>query len=419
MAAALDTVRVLDMTTGQALVAGNMLGKLGADVLAIEPPGGSMTRRGNGTPQGWALWSAFSAGKRGITCNLASEQGRGLISKLARHAHIVITGGDLTGTTAPGIDWKALLHDNPRLIHVSITPFGESGPKANYAATDLIIWAAGGPLFPSRDGELPPLRISSDQAMLHAGIDAAVGALVALAAREVTGRGQHVAVSAQASAAQATLSVILAAAVGHENYSMIRPDPKPKPGAKKPLDLSGSGSRTRRSKWPVKDGMVEMHMAMGPSAGRFTNNLFAWLRGIDACDPRFGEWDWTRQVPAAIEAGELSDDEIEAARADVAAALARFTKAELIEVSMRHKLLIAPIMTIADLAHGEQFAARRVFDDVEEAGVMRRVPGALTGRAASQGLRPAPLVGEHNAEIYAEIGIGEEALSALRAEGVI
>ena len=421
MVQSFERIRVLDLSGGQALITGNMLGKLGADVVLVEPTGGSPTRRYRAREgQDGFLWQALATARRGITCNLAGSKGRTLLARLAETADIIVTGGDLTGADTP-VDVVKLRAANPRLIHVSITPFGEDGPKSGYAATDLIVWASSGALFPSRDGDRPPLRISSDQAMLHAGADAAIGALAALFAREKTGRGQGVTVSAQESAAQATLSSVLATEVGHENFSFIPAAPKiAAPKGEKVLDLSGSGSRTRRSKWRVKDGMVEMHLAMGPAAGRFTNNLFAWLRSIDACTSEMAEWDWAKQVPAALETGELCEDDIEVARDRVAAALASHTKAELLEVAIRNKLVLAPVMTIGDLAYSPQMEARHVFVDAAGNAEYTRVPAALTGKIeAVSSLRAAPKQGEHNEEIYAEIGLGGEELAALRSEGVI
>ena len=76
---------------------------------------------------------------------------------------------------ARGLDWPDLEQVNPRLIYVSVTPFGRTGPKAQYAESDLTLWTAGGPLDPHRDGSRVPLRVSLPQAYLHAGTDAAAG----------------------------------------------------------------------------------------------------------------------------------------------------------------------------------------------------------------------------------------------------
>lgn len=410
MTGGLEGVRVLDLAVGKALVAGSMLARLGADVIVTEPAVGSPDR----AERDGFLWTALCAGKRGITCDPATPEGQGLLARLAGWADIVITGGSFCPQDS-GTDWDALRRQNPRLIHAAITPFGEDGPKADYAASDLVVWASGGPVFPCRDGERPPLRISSDQAMLHAGADAAVGALVALAARDKTGLGQKVTVSAQESAMLATLSSVLAVEVGHDGYTMVQVGPKPAPGKKKQLDLSGSGSRTRRSKWVVKDGVVEMHLAMGPAAGRFTNSLFAWLASIGACDARIAGWDWIKQVPADLMAGTLTDDDMEEARAVVAAAFAGLTKDEILAATMEWRLILAPVMTIADLAHSAHLEARKAFAQVQEGGETRVVPAAITGHPERLPLRGAPLVGEHDAEVLAQLAALEPARVAVPA----
>jgi crotonobetainyl-CoA:carnitine CoA-transferase CaiB-like acyl-CoA transferase len=410
----LDSLRVLDLTTGHAMIAGQMLAKLGADVIQVEAPCDDATEHGDDRVR-----RAFTTGKRGITCNLESDAGRILLRGLIGTADVLIHTHSRRFMAEHALAWDELQQANPALVSVSITPFGEDGPKAGYAVTDLVLWAAGGALLPNRDGDRAPVRISSDQAMLHAGSDAAVGALVALAARKKMGRGQEVRVAAVESVALATLSSVLAAPLGHDHFTIVSSAPK-KADGKKQLDLSGSGARTRRSKWIVKDGIIELHLAIGPAAGRFTNNLFGWLLSQDLCDPRYADWDWTT-LPARIERGEITDGDLEAARAQVGEALARFTKVELLEVSLKHKLLIAPVMSIADLAHSAHLNARGAFSDVVDAhGKTHRVPGVVTGTISAGGaLRPAPLRGQHNQEIFGEIGVTGARLKQLVEEGAI
>ncbi|MGH6632196.1 MAG: CoA transferase, partial [Sphingopyxis sp.] len=411
-------IRVLDLAEGGALIAGKMLAQLGADVILVEPPGGSPTRwqaktaaagRADTEERESPLWTALASDRRSICCDLDSEEGRDLLGQLAASADILITGGMACDRR---LDWQALRADNPHLVHLSISPFGEEGPKRGYAASDLILWAAGGALFPSRDAERPPVRIGSNQALLHAGADGAVGALVALAERERTGRGQLVTVSAQASVAQATLSAVLAHAVGHPDFT-LGSKPPPMRG-KGNLDLSGSGSRTRRSKWPVRDGLVEMHLAMGPAAGRFTHKRFAWLCDAGLAQQQFREWDWARGVPEALSTGAMGEADLEAARDEVAAALASFTKADLALIALRHKLLLAPVMTIADLAASEHFAARGALAGAVGASVPVRLPAALDGLSARRPVHAAPAAGAHAAEI---LGALERAAPRSRPAG--
>lgn len=408
----LSPYRVLDLTEHGALLAGHMLAQLGAEVIQVEPPA-------SGSDEAtFFVRSAYTAGKRSVTCDIDQPEGRALFLRLVETADILIESAAPGAMARRGLDHETLRAAFPRLIHVSITPFGAWGPKAGYAATDLTIWAAGGPLLPARRDERAPLRMSVPQSLLHAAGDAANGAMVALFARRLTGCGQHVAVSAQESVAQATLSCVLAAAVGHDNFS-IRPQVRN--SGRKPLDLSGSGARTGRTKWEVRDGIVELHLAMGPATGRFTNNLFAWLREENACDDRIAAWDWTT-LPGRIEADEIDENEVERARSFVADFLITKTKAELIDNAIRRKLLLAPVMTIADLVESPQLAARSYFRTVEDAtGTRHLLPGpfATLDRPGFAPTRPAPEPGADNAAVYARIGLSAPDIAGLETAGVI
>jgi crotonobetainyl-CoA:carnitine CoA-transferase CaiB-like acyl-CoA transferase len=365
-------------------------------VIQVEPPEGSRARRvGPFSPEGESLyWEAYAANKRGVTCDLGAPGGRGTALRLCAEADFVFESETPGVMAERGLAYDDVRRVNPRVVYTSITPFGSDGPKSRYADSEIVLWAAGGPLAAHRDGDRPPLRISVPQAYLHGAADAAGGALLAHLARRRTGRGQHVDVAVNQSVAQATLSRVLATAVGDpQGSNLVAADPEER------LDQSGSGSGTEKTKWRVRDGWVAMHLAVGPAAGRFTNNLFAWLREEGACDERLASVDW-RDVPELIATGDFSLDELERARAVVAGFLARRTKREVMEASLTRKLLAAPVLTVADLLESPQFEARRLWVEVGE----RRLPGpfAQVSADAFAFRRPAPRLGEHNAEVLGE-----------------
>jgi crotonobetainyl-CoA:carnitine CoA-transferase CaiB-like acyl-CoA transferase len=439
----LNSFRVIDITDERGLLAGHILAELGADVIQVEPLAGSSARRVDapsadaraagapsadaraaGTPAGECsfFWSAYASGKRGATCNLQSDGGRELFLRLLSRADCLIESAAPGELARLGLDHQSIRSSNATLIHASITAFGSSGPKSQYAASDLIAWAAGGALWPSRDGAHAPLRISVPQAYLHAAADAAGAVLIAQYARTRSGRGQHIDVSAQQSVAQATLSSVLSEPIGHPNFSIMAGAEPAKKGGAKQLDLSGSGARTRRSRWRVRDGLVEMHLAMGPAAGRFTNNLFAWLRDSHATlDARFLEWDWIT-IPQRIQSGEVTDDDLEAVRSQLAAHLAGYGKRDLLEVAIARKFLLAPIFEFKDLAESPHNLERGTFVTLEDsAGRRRTTPGPFV---RARGLAPpapraAPSLGEHDQEVYAEIGLTARELAAARADGLV
>lgn len=388
---ALAGLRVLDLTDWRGVLTGRMLAIMGADVLQIEGPDGSDAR---GIPPfdtagGSLFWEAYGAGRKSLVLDRKTEMDR--LMALADTADVVLESG-VPGRT-PFLDTDALLAANPGIIHSIVTPYGLTGPKAGYADSDLTLWAAGGPLKPTESQAGIPTRVSLAQAYHHAAADALCGVMVALEARRKGGRGQRVVTSAQASATQCTLSLSMATVIGHPNY-VFRAEVKSK--KKRELDLSGSGSRTQRSKWPVKDGLVEMHLALGPAAGRFTNALFALMAKRGAVSAKFAEWDWVT-LPPMIENDEISDDEMEQARQEVAKFLSGMTKREAVEMALEHRLMLAPIMTVADLSDSPHSAAR---------GFMQQV-GALSlpGKLAlgfDDGFVPlcaAPKIGEGGEEI--------------------
>src|SRR4051812_6866354 len=393
----LDGYRVLDLTDERGLLAGRILADLGADVVQVEPVGGATPRaRAPHAPDGGSyFWDAYATGKRGVALDLGSAAGRRTLRALAAAADVLIESG------AGGLDVDELAAGNEQLVQVSVSAFGRTGPKAGYADCDLVVWAAGGPLDPHRDGDRPPVRISVPQAFLHAAADAAGGALLALLARARTGRGQRVDVSAQASLGIATLGTVLAHAVGHERRAHTGASEIPT----RPVDQSGSGTHTDPAlkKWPCRDGLIEFHIGIGPAVGAFTAGFFRWMVDEGVPVRRFAGLGW-RTGPQLIRSGEFTEDDGTLARTAVAGFLAGRTKAEVLEAARDRKLLCVPIHDTDDLRTSEQLAARGYFGLVGEGARQRLLPRrfARVDRDGPVVRRPAPLLGEHTAEVVAE-----------------
>jgi crotonobetainyl-CoA:carnitine CoA-transferase CaiB-like acyl-CoA transferase len=400
----LSSYRVLDLTDERGLLAGQIFAKLGADVIQIEPPGGSSARhkaplddRGRSY-----YWSAYAAGKRSITLDLEQDQDRDRLLQLVDSADFLFESAAPGKMAELGLDYATLSRRNPKLIHVSITPFGADGPKRGYADSDIVLWAAGGPMHPHRDGgfldgEGPPLRISVPQSYLHAAADAAGGALIAHFERVKSGLGQHVEISAQESVTITGLAN-LAAAAGDMSFDYVPPSRR-KPG-QTVLDLSGSGSRTRRNKWKVKDGLVEMHLGIGPALGAKTNNLFAWIKQAGRLPEKFHDWNWIK-LPDRLLSKEVTDEDMEEAREVVRVFLEPWEKDALFAEAVKLELGIAPVQTVGDLLVSRQHRERNFFVTVNEQGEERVLPGnfALGAQGMFDAPKPAPGLGEHNKEI--------------------
>lgn len=419
----LSPYRVLDLSDERGLLAGHLLAQLGAEVIQVEPRAGSPARNVAPFDQGAdgqsLFWSAYAAGKRAVSLAFDRPEGRELLLGLARRADVFIESAGPGVMDDLGLGYEALRAINPGLVYVSITAFGATGPKAAYADSDLVVWAAAGPLAPHKSEKGLPLRISAPQAFHHAASDAACGALMALLARAASGEGQRVDVSAQASCTLCTLFGHLAAAVGHAAYSTASIQEVSK-GPKPSLDLSGSGARTRRTKWEVKDGLVEMHVGIGAAAGRFANALFAWLADIGKRPDEYA-WDWIK-IPELVESGEVEVEQMERAREYVGEVLAGFTTQELLQAAQKYGFMLAPIMTTADLLESPHFAARGLFEQVEESGRPRSLPapfatgcGAGTVRAGA-----APGVGQDNIEVFGRLlGLSAAVVQDLAAREIV
>ena len=403
----LEGVRVLDLTDERGLLAGRILADLGADVVQVEPPDGSPARDRLPRPRDQShrtsyVWEAYAANKRGVVADLDTPEGQRRVRELAASADVVFENEGPAVQAGRGLDAADLSAINSRLVYVSVTPFGRTGPKSGFAASDLTLWAAGGPLDEHRDGERPPLRISLPQAWLHAAADAAAGAQLALLARLSSGRGQTVDVSVQASLGAVTLGHVLAYAVGDEVGVMIAGHSL---GAGR-VDQSGSGSATAPSlkKWECKDGIVEFQIAMGAATGAFTNSFLSWMAAEGAPIGRFATLDF-RTLPAAIASGEFTDDDNAALRAIVAEFLSHKTSEEIIDAALAHKLLCVPIYSTTDVRHSRQLAARDFFVQIGAGSRRRTLPGPfarITDGPAPSVTRPAPLVGEHTEEVLRE-----------------
>lgn len=398
--------RVLDCTDYRGLLAGHILAQLGADVVQMEPPGGSDGRRqppcisDGGEGEDSFYWAAYASGKRSVVCD--PQEDPETWARLIGSADILLESAAPCDGRPAWLDPAATATLNPRLVHVSITPFGLTGPKRDWLDSELILWAAGGPLHLTRDQEERPLRMSVPQAYLHGAATAAGSALIAHAERLRSGQGQHVDLSIAQALPQCTLGAALAESIGHVNF-VPRPGQVSTGGKAGPMDLSGSGSLTRRSKWTVADGLAEMHLAMGPATGPSTNKLFAWMIEEGALPEAFHDWDWTT-LHNRLDSGDISWDMLEQARSHVSAFLLRFRKADLMQIALDKAVRIAPIDTIADLLASKQFAARGFLAEVDGSTSRYSIPWGFAGDCPGAFKHPtgAPVLDGDRAAILEE-----------------
>jgi crotonobetainyl-CoA:carnitine CoA-transferase CaiB-like acyl-CoA transferase len=408
--------KVLDLTTERGFLCGQILGDLGGEVIKVEPPGGSPARRlapffnDTAHPDRSIYWSAYNRNKRGITLNLATEKGLAIFHRLAKDAHFLIESNPPGESAKVGISYRDLSAYNPSLVYVSITPFGQDGPKAGYADSDLIIMAAGGPLILYGDEDRPPIRMSVPQAYLHASVDAAAAALIAYYEQLDSGLGQHLDIAAQESVSLAAQSTTLATPLRANEMRRMAGGIRMGP-IRVPLV------------WPAKDGQISCVFLFGTAFGPFTQKLMSYIYQNGGCDQATRDKDWLSYADLLL-SGKEPMEEYERVKSVVSRFFSDKTKAELFDIARENTLLIAPVATIDEVLDNPQFKEREYWQPVEHPELGRPVhypgPFARFGAHPIAYRRRPPRIGEHNREVYVgELGLSERQLAELERFGVV
>jgi crotonobetainyl-CoA:carnitine CoA-transferase CaiB-like acyl-CoA transferase len=402
----LSPYRVLDLTDEKGLLCGKLLGDLGADVIKIERLGGDPARNigpfyhDEVDPEKSLFWWAFNTSKRGITLDIEAADGREVFKKLVEGADFVIESFPPGYMEKYGLGYSALDRINPGVIMVSITPFGQTGPYKDYKASDIVAWAMGGVMYVTGDADRPPVRVSHhSQAYVRAGVEAAVGAMMALCYREMRGEGQHVDVSIQDCVAQSVDAVTA-------TWDMTKVNVRR--GAMPP----GINARLRMT-WPCKDGYLVWMYRFGYWA-HVSRSLVNWMDSEGMADNFLKGFDWATVDQATIPQ-EAADRINEPTRKFFMA----HTKAEFLEGASKRRIMLYPVSTTADMLESVQLAARGLWVNVDhpEFGTSIIYPGAFaySSEASPRISRRAPLIGENNQEIFGkELGLSKEGLPILR-----
>jgi crotonobetainyl-CoA:carnitine CoA-transferase CaiB-like acyl-CoA transferase len=363
----LETYRVLDLTNEDGLLCGQILADLGADVIQIEPPGGC-TARGlgpwiEGTPglEQSLFFAAYARNKRGLVLDLAAPSDRAHFERLVAGADFLIDSAAPGGAARSGYTHADLLSIQPGLIHVSITPFGCTGPRAAWQATDLIVNAAGGFAYLSGDAQGPPLRVGVPQAHAQAGADAAMAALVAHFERKRSGRGQHIDISQQHST---TLALMFRSLDG--------------PIEMAPAQRIAGGLQAGGVLVPIRhatrDGWVTLGPAVLPSTGHFMKRLLEWVAEEDGCDPALLEENWGT-FGLRLGAGKLPPDAYDQCKAVLDAFFATKDAETLMREAVDRRLLLAPVLGLESLVESEQLLSRAFNQTLGEGSRRGRYPG--------------------------------------------
>ncbi len=368
---ALSDLKVVDLTTG---VAGPFCSKMfadfGADVIKVEPPAGDETRSlgpfpGNRPdPESSGMFIYLNRNKRGVTLDIESERGRARAAGLFDGADVLLESFPAGYMDSLGFQYETLEARNSGLVHVSITPFGRTGPWRDYASTELVQHAASGQSYASGSPDREPLKQPGFESAYQAGVCAFLGAMTALANRDVTGRGQYVEVSElEASASMFTPQILVA--------------------------MHSGKVQERRSlpMLPCKDGYVSLNVRHDATWE------YMWLFFDDpetAYDPRYATNADRERLGHEIEAKLLPH-------------LARYTMEELFHELAPLRILIGMTLDVPHLVNDPHLEERGFFTHARlPNGDEFQLPGApfRMSRTPAVSDRPAPAKGQHNAEVF-------------------
>jgi crotonobetainyl-CoA:carnitine CoA-transferase CaiB-like acyl-CoA transferase len=394
----LSPYRVIDLSDERGQLCGQILGDLGADVILVEPPGGSRARVRGPFYQNLAhpnrslhFW-AFNRNKRAITLDLDKIDERLRLKQLAAGADFLVESADPGYLAERGLGYADLAALNQGLIYISISAFGQNGPKAGNAAADLTLVAAGGPMMLQGDDDRPPVRIVVPQAYLHASADAAAAALIAHHQRLHSGLGQHVDVSAQEAVSLAAFSQPLVPAIG------ATPTKRMSGGVK-------AGRLIARQVWPARDGYVVLVLWFGPALALPMQRLMQCIFEHGFCDEAMRDRDWLT-YDARLLSGEVPAEEYEALKEIVERFTRSLTKAELLKLALERALLIAPVATVEEVVKSPQLAAREYWHALDHpelnAAISYPGPFARFSETPITYRRRPPTIAEHNREILGE-----------------
>ena len=394
----LQGIQVLDLADEKASFCSKMLADLGARVIKLERPGGDPARQsgplGKNTPQPAESLSFcyHNTNKLGITLDLTSQAGPDLFRRLAAGSDVVVESfapGHLDGL---GLGYSVLSEVNPQLILLSITGFGQKGPRRDFRACDLIAAAFGGQMCLSGHPSSPPLKLPGKQSYMTASLYGAVGILLALRKRDRTGKGDHIDIALQ----EAVLSTLEPVLIQYFHNHII---PR----------------RQGRMHWnhvfhilPCKDGSIQLTLFQQ------WETLVEWMASegmaADLDDVRWRDADYRLRH-----------------RDYVLDVLGRWTRThttgELFELGQLMGFPWAPVQTPQQIGRCPQHTARGFFVDVaypEQSAAMKypRLPFRFANTALRY--KRAPRVGEDNQLIYQDqLGLSKSELKALQAQNII
>jgi benzylsuccinate CoA-transferase BbsE subunit len=395
----LSGLQVLDLADEKAGFCSKLLADMGARVIKIEKPGGNPSRQIGpflkDSSESKSSLSFFydNINKLGITLDIERREGKALFLKLVKTADVVVETFHPGFLEKIGLDFEVLARSNQELILVSVTGFGQTGPRRNDKACDLVASACGGQMYVSGSPTSPPLKAFGEQSYVTASLSAATGILLALRKRGKTGKGEHIDISLQESVT-ATLEHVM---VRYFSEKTI------------PLRQGSFHWDDAFVVLPCKDGFIHV-------------TLFQqWETLI--------EWMDSEGMAEDLKDEKWLDEGFRREHAEhVIGVIGRWTKThlshELFELGQLMRFPWAPVQSPHEVLRSPQLNGRDFFIGIDEpeSGKVLKVPG--TPFKSSKGFidkkKPAPLPGKDNVTIFQkELGLSEKELKQLISQHII
>jgi crotonobetainyl-CoA:carnitine CoA-transferase CaiB-like acyl-CoA transferase len=399
VAGALEGIVVADLSDGMAgSYCTKLLAGLGAEVIKIEPPGRgdsvrSMPPFKDDVPnlETSVVHLHLSMGKKSISLNPSTATGKDLLRRLLEVSDVFVHSCLPPRLAELGIAEAELTEAMPRLVITAVTDFGQEGPYSGFKGGELVDYSLGGYAFLTGLPGREPIKAGGSQAMYQGGLHAALGTMAALFMREATGAGDHIDVSVTEAICYTHAAMSPYLNNGHI-YRRV--------GARLLSELPQAPYPS--TILPCRDGFMHVHWAPADPA----------LLGVLTENPRLGEAEvWETPRGHADEIDRLLSDW-----------LAEYDKKDAVRRAQELRHPFTEVMTPADLIEDPQFDARGFFREIEhpEAGRFKHVGAPFTMSETPFEVARAPLLGEHNREVYCRrLGLGQEELSALRDREVI
>jgi formyl-CoA transferase len=398
MPKALDGIRVLDLTQYEAGPSSTqMLAWLGADVIKIEPPTGEPGRTALSDKRGEDAWffMLLNSCKKGVTLNLKSPRGKAMFEEMVRSSDVVVENMAPGVMDRLGLGYAHLEQLNPRLIHASVKGFASGGPYADYKSFEWIAQAMAGAMSMTGSPDGPPTKAIGGLADTGAGLHTAIGILAAIIQRQATGVGQQIEVAQQ----DAVVNLLRI----HLRETYVSGKPAPRQGNR---SSAAAPSNIYRCSPGGPNDYVFIHCA--------TQEMWKSLTTIVGrpelgADPRYED---RRDRVAFI-------DDIDAM---IEAWTTKRAKHEVLAVLAGAGIPCGAILDSAEVLSDPHLRQTGFITDLEHP---RRGTYPMPGNPVRLSASPtevvrAPLLGEHNAEVYGKVlGLGQAELDTLRRDGVI